>query len=116
MTSQTKYYVELSDILALRCECKRCNSTISLPFAQMMRTESLYNCPNCNESWTVFNHGQMGGSLDKPIRAFMESLKQLDDALHHRSELSGDGGFLLSLEVRKEADPNSSASHGAGAV
>ena len=42
MTSQTKYYVELPDILAVRCECKRCGATVSLPIVQDVRTSGLY--------------------------------------------------------------------------
>ena len=116
MTSQTKYYVELSDILALRCECKRCHATVSLPIVRDARTNGLYNCPNCNEPWMVFQQGQSSQSIDPTVRDFMNSLTKLGEVIRRTEDLLKEGGFALSLEVRKEADTKSSASHGAGAV
>jgi hypothetical protein len=104
MTSQTKYYIELSDILAVRCECKRCGATVSLPIVEDVRTNRLYGCPNCNEPWTVFQQGQAGQSIDPSLRAFLNTLSSFKDVLQRTQQLLGDGGFVFSLEVRKEVE------------
>ncbi len=94
MTSKTKYYVELSDILAVRCECKRCRATVSIPIVRDARTNGLYSCPNCNEEWTVFTVGQNSQSVDPTIRAFINSLKSMDEAIQRTNEAQGNGGFV----------------------
>ena len=109
MTSQTKYYVELSDILAVRCECKHCHATVSLPFGRDVRTEGLYSCPSCNEPWTKVGLGE-NQSIDSSIRTFMDSVNKFREVLQRTDELRGKGGFVLSLEVHTETDSNTSAS------
>ncbi len=108
MTSQTKYYVELSDILAVRCECKHCHATVSLPFGRDVRTEGLYSCPGCNGPWTKLGPGE-NRSIDSSVRTFVDSMNKFREILQRANELQGKGGFVLSLEVRMETDSNTSA-------
>lgn len=108
MTSQTKHYVYLSDVVALRGECGRCGATLSLPInLTPMRVEGLRVCPSCNEPWAQSN----GSSIEPSIKEFVDKLRQLGDAAERMNKLvTGDGGFSLSLEVRHDLDPIASAS------
>ena len=108
MTSQTKHYVELSDLLALRCECKHCHATVSLPFGRDVRTEGLYSCPSCNEPWTNFGYGE-SQSIDPSVRIFMDAVNKFGEVLQRTNKLVGDRGFISSLEVRIETDSKTSA-------
>jgi hypothetical protein len=52
MASQEKHYIELSDILALRCLCE-CGTVLSLPLkldAEYI-AHSLMECPGCRKKW-----------------------------------------------------------------
>jgi uncharacterized Zn finger protein len=57
MTSQTKKYIELSDIIGLRFECKNaeCGASLTLPMLEdINRTHPLQKCPNCGQVWVQF--------------------------------------------------------------
>lgn len=50
MTQSTKQYVDLSDLNALRLDCKACRTSLTLP----LLAESINfprKCPNCSEAW-----------------------------------------------------------------
>ena len=100
MTSQTKQYIEFSDIVALHGQCKRCGATVSLPLAaKLLRTEGLSRCPNCNEAWAeIFE----SNSILPSINEFIEHFKQIQNILARRRELSKDGGFILMLEIKQQ--------------
>lgn len=50
MTSQTKLYIEMTDMLALRCDCKECGASLSIPLTNTAGN-SLLACPKCRKAW-----------------------------------------------------------------
>lgn len=101
MTSQSRKYVEPSDLTALRCDCNHCHASISLPFAVEGKAESLFNCPNCKRSWSVFIQGDKPQSIHNTIATFMSSVNKLVEDLRRTD------GFTVTLEVLDETKPSS---------
>ena len=100
MTRQTKHFIDLSDIVALRFECKHCRATISLPISSAIRIDSLRACANCNEPWAKLHQG---ASMEIAIKNFVDTLKDFESVLRGRNEFSPEGGFLLSVEIKSDA-------------
>src|SRR5437660_1696632 len=74
MTSQTRTFIEMSDILSLRLECKSCHCSLLIGVNQEDGTLStlvdkhnkvLANCPTCDATWTQFNAAT--GAFDSEI-------------------------------------------------
>ena len=100
MTSQTKHFIELSDIVALRFECKHCHATVSLPISADIKVESLRICPNCNEPWARLPEGS---TIELAIKKFIDDFKNFEDLLRRRSEFLPESGFLLCIEIKSDA-------------
>jgi hypothetical protein len=111
MTVQTKQYIEVSDISAVRFECKTCHATLTLQLAEVFKTSALATCPNCNAWWAALAQGQ---TIEPTINTFVDAFRNLVDVLKRKKEISGGkDGFSFSLEIRREAELTSSASRGA---
>ena len=95
MTSQTKRFIQLSDILGLHFECTHCDSTLLIPLSREIFIKKLYACPHCGNPWIKRLEG---GSVESVISDCIERLKALREALT--------GGlydsFSLTLEVKNE--------------
>lgn len=107
MTIQTKHFIELSDLLALRLVCKECGATLTLLLSdeKLATGENrpqmfLSDCPVCHHNWA-----EIGGSSYEPlIRRATASLHKLKELLH--GEAAAPLGFALTLEIRPEAVPD----------
>ena len=90
MTSQTKKYIELSDILALHCECRQgdCRTSLTIPIKDAAG-RVLAKCPKCGEPWVRF----LEHSYEVLIDELLEKMKRLNEATL---------GCALALEVREE--------------
>lgn len=97
MTSQTKRYIELSDVLALRFTCKGCGSALDIPISKPLNgredKEKLNTCPVCLQRWALRNEG----NYHPAIAGFTTALKTLSDVLN-----MGEVGFSLTIEVKDE--------------
>jgi hypothetical protein len=100
MTSQTKHFIDLSDIVALRFECRRCHATVSLERSGEITVSSLRICPNCREPWA---QRPEGSTIEVTIAKFIEQIKEFEEILRRRDELMIGGGFSLSLEIKSDA-------------
>jgi DNA-directed RNA polymerase subunit RPC12/RpoP len=99
MTSRTRHYIDLEDLLGLRFECKNCGTSVD---ANLNNISSLpQTCPNCSQSWMVKPRADMpGGAAYLRISEFVETYKAM------KKELEGefsDSKFTLSLEVTAPA-------------
>ena len=97
MTSQTQKFIELSDILALKLECKHCGSALTVPSSRdMTRREDmgkLSSCPVCQMPWA-----SLGGATYEPLIAkFVSTLNEI-----RRTFKDAPIGFTLTLEVQGE--------------
>jgi hypothetical protein len=93
MTAQTRHYIEVSDILALRCECRKCHAVLTLPLAKDVG-KHLSRCPCCKEGWTQLDHS----TYEILVSEFAAKVETLAARLP-------DFGLLLSLEIKPEAKP-----------
>lgn len=85
MTSQTKHFIELSDIVGIQLECKNPNCGVSLLVSGESVTSlsdrhnmTLAKCPSCGGNWTVDsgkNPVQMG--FDTEIKDFLRMLERV---------------------------------------
>lgn len=106
MTIQTKHFIEFSDILAVRLECRneKCRATICLVLAKDAEFEfaKIRVCPNCAKPWFVIP----GGSTIEPgVKACIESIKNTIVAIEAwKEQMKGCGypGFSLALEIKSE--------------
>jgi uncharacterized paraquat-inducible protein A len=111
MTSQTKHYIQLSDILAVRFECKECGAAVSLPISMKINFSRISVCPNCGNPWATI----MQTSLESDLKLTADAIFRATALLtQHQKILEGAGfkGFSLALEVVQLSDPVS-GDHGA---
>jgi hypothetical protein len=91
MTTQTKKYIELSDIVGLRFACKneKCGAVLTLPLAENINlTHPLQKCPHCGVGWAVIN----GSGYEGYVQRFIEGIKRMEQPF----------GFALTLELKDE--------------
>lgn len=98
MTSQTKKYIELPDIIAIRFACTHCGVNLSIPIVRDIRMDALRVCPNCREPWTFL---ASGSTLESMLRKFIEDFEMLTRAL----ESDHFSGFKFTLELKDEKIP-----------
>jgi hypothetical protein len=84
MTSQIKHYIEIKDLLALRCDCRECGASLSLALNDSA-ARSLERCPSCNKDWAQ-------GQNQKEISSFVRQVGALTVLAHTM-------GFNFYLEV-----------------
>ena len=89
MTTQTRRYIELKDILALRFECRKCGGAISIPLADWQRIPSI--CPNCTVEFT--------GTLREGGDSTQHILKEFRNALRNIARIVDNKPLALSLEI-----------------
>jgi transposase-like protein len=81
MTSQTKRFIEIEDIIGIQIECKKCHTSL-LVSGETMRSlsdphsDALYRCPSCNSEWTAPSGTTVGG-FDDEIKKFMRTLEKM---------------------------------------
>ena len=100
MATQTKVFIELSDVIGLRMECGMCGTTVTLPIKRDMGFDGVQHCPSCGRAWLSFDkttfHPQLKACIEA-IRVAAEGLKGWQDTL----ETIG-GGLTLSLQIKSE--------------
>jgi len=100
MTSQTKQYIELSDLVALRFECKNCKTAVLIPLGQAFDLNKLRDCPACGRD---FISSSTSASIDQEIRTFVSAWAGLKRAF------PPDGKFVseLALALEIKSPPSS---------
>jgi hypothetical protein len=97
MTSQTKKFIELTDILAFRFRCKvdGCGAELRLPLtANYTRDRCADMCPNCGANWLAIENGGITSSTAQSLERIVKHMQEI---------LRWPGQFELTLEV--EAEP-----------
>lgn len=105
MTIQTKHFIEISDIVAVRFVCKHCDAGLTLSLSDPKLSTGaerpqtfLSRCPSCGQDWAQFREAD----YEPVIRRATVALNEL------KRILEGDGkvplGFDFSLEIRHLAD------------
>ena len=105
MTSETKRFIELSDIIGLRLKCSSCECSLLLdtqkeggPIDNLMASNNatLSKCPTCGEGWTQFR--ERGEPWDSDIKDLLRKLRLL-------KRVEKNFGCSLSLEIKEEKKP-----------
>ncbi len=101
MTSQTRLFIELSDLTAWRFECKNCRASLELDLTELKKG-TLNECPHCHRHWALIPTNEYATVAMEPVfTKFLDALKELKGVLGEKSVL----GFSVSLEV-KAPPPN----------
>jgi len=98
MTSETKHFIELSDVLGFRFECKNCHTSVMLPLNEF-QAGLLYNCPNCRRDWASVKTPSGGGSgvinYEPTLTKFIHAFNELKSNFYDKSIV----GCTLRVEV-----------------
>jgi hypothetical protein len=96
MTSQTRHYIDLEDLLGLHLGCKDCSTSIDLEIAKVAQLPQ--NCPNCGRRWMAPNQGDMRASTPfyALISGFLAEFTALKNAMDSKIVSPP---FHISLEV-----------------
>ena len=87
MTTQTKYFMELSDVLAFRFECPKCHCSTIIPIKDFNTVPK--TCPNgCGREWEqLHTHG-----VTEAFNEWIAVIRLIQD---RTSQL----GLLFSVEI-----------------
>lgn len=96
MTVQTKRFIELSDILGLRIECRGCGCSITMlneadAIDTILRPDSsvLVSCPSCRKKWTSL---EGYNNYDSEMKEFFRRFREV-------CTLEKAFGCVMSLEI-----------------
>jgi hypothetical protein len=101
MTSKTNRYVELSDILSLRFECKQCGAAISLPLSNVCDYQRLESCPNCTKPWI---RRPDGSSIKDELKNAIGHLAILRGLLEPASKFKTELSLFLEVPSDRASD------------
>ena len=99
MTTQTKTFIQLADILSVRVECGKCHSTVTIPIGRSMNFGGMRRCSNCGNAWLAVEMA----SIEQKVNACAESIRATADDLRNWQntlDTMGSAGFSLSLEIK----------------
>lgn len=97
MTSQTKRFIELGDVLGLRFECNECHASLFLPLGKGVNASRLRVCPHCNHLWLSSSHSAAGGStIEGDVKELVDAVKKL------ASRFDGTPGFPVGCSMLVE--------------
>jgi hypothetical protein len=92
MTSKTRHYVDLTDVLSSLIECLECGATVTIPIAS---TKLPAICPNCTHTWIdQYSPRKVG----EHYASFIDAYARLQRVLNGQNPPPV--GFRLSLEVK----------------
>jgi hypothetical protein len=107
MTAQTKVFIELTDIIGLRLQCKECGSSLLIGIANTDGTLNellsphnylLAKCPTCESQWTNVDRAAAAHGT----ASFDSHVKQLFRALAEVRKIESALGCALTLEIVPE--------------
>lgn len=101
MTTKTGRYVELSDILGLRFECRKCGTSLSFPVPNRCDYRRLQSCPNCKEPWARSVDGE---SIEAEIESAVEHLVTLRGLLQPQSKFKTELSLFLEVPADRASD------------
>ncbi len=100
MTVQAKYFIDTSDVLSIRVECKHCRASVLLPIQKEFQANALGACPNCKKPWLALPTAQ---TFVPVLNEFASSLIEIATKLTEwrgKMEAAAVPGFSFDLEIR----------------
>lgn len=98
MTSQTKCFIEMSDVIALHVECNHCHTSLSLSLQEGVKEGVIKKCPSCGMEWTLIKET----NYEKVISEFVNQLKLFMNVLYGIAGAPGIPAAPLGCSVRLE--------------
>jgi hypothetical protein len=97
VTKETKHFIDPSDILSVRLQCKHhdCHATLMLPVSSPIDIKRFYTCPHCNRGW-------LRASNQSIEMAVQECISKIEELKHQLENFPGE--FDLSLEIKLDAE------------
>ncbi len=96
MTSQTKKFIELADLLGLRFQCNECKASLFLPLTKDVNASRLRSCPHCNHPWLAVTNGTSGTSVYSDVSNLVDAVGRL------ASRFDGSSGFPVGCSMLVE--------------
>jgi|ERR1019366_3598490 hypothetical protein len=87
MTATTQCFIELPDIIGIRCECKHCGTTLLIEPSAIGK--ALAACPKCLETWALLDDKSDYSGKIGELWSSLLMLQKIRDRL----------GFALTLEI-----------------
>lgn len=103
MTSQTRHYIELSDILALRFECRNCKTSVTFSLGQNFDLKKVSDCPSCKNTWVSDGYET---SIQHEIEAVIKSISRLSGILGPEGKFKTELCVLLEIAKFEPATRN----------
>ncbi len=100
MTSQSRKFIELSDILALNFTCKHCKSAISVllgEYQKKKREGVIGHCPVCSNPWARIS----GATCELNVERFVEGIIDMERTLGAQPG-AFPAGFSLTIEIKDD--------------
>jgi hypothetical protein len=97
MTTETRNFIELSDVIALCLKCRHCDAELHVTVDELPREKALSHCPNCQRPWATVDHNQLTShDYAKEITGFMDVLLKTKSLVQAQTGL----GFTLTLGIK----------------
>jgi hypothetical protein len=101
MTNQTRSFIDLSDLIAWRFECRNCHASLELSLDKLEKG-TLNECPHCHRHWALVpTDGYSSSSFEPLFTKFLGALDELKRVLGEKSVL----GFSLTIEINQPVPP-----------
>jgi len=98
MTSETKHFVELSDVAALRLTCRHCQAELHVTLNELPQPGTLSVCPNCRRPWATVSHNPVSShDYGKEMIEFMAMFLSIRKVTDKEFGM----GFSLTLEIKQ---------------
>jgi transcription elongation factor Elf1 len=91
MSRSHKFFIDFSDLLAVRFECPNCNSSTTVPLRGEHRG-MLNSCANCGIQWKKLE--QTGTPLKDAVGRFMDAVRDVE-------RIAGDNKLPLTFEIHE---------------
>lgn len=96
MTSEVKNFIELSDILKMRFECKGCKAALELALDEV-KQGSIRQCPHCRAGWAAFQGADQGWNDHEGLFTGLAQGIQKAEGFSRGGVI----GFSLKLEIKQ---------------
>jgi|ERR1019366_6091270 hypothetical protein len=87
MTAKTQCFIELTDIIGIRCECKQCGTILLIEPTSIGK--ALAACPKCLENWALLGDKSDYSGKIVDLWSSLLMLQKIRDRI----------GFALTLEI-----------------
>jgi hypothetical protein len=93
MTSQTKKFIEIPDIIAFRFECSECHAYATIPSEDFRKVPR--SCVNCGAEWEVHHAQYVHDAFEKLAETMRAALRVADSRK-----------IIFSFEIKEEPKPS----------